>query len=1057
MASRPGTSTEQAADHNDVIDIRERRRSSRRGREPREPKSPSAEPADEDTGVGTALDVYAEKEEAVPMPAEYVAMEPEGDIDGLVVGNVDGVGPVGIEGWAWDPRTPNEAIDVEFVVDGLVVLQVTADLLRRDLLATGVGNGRHGFLVEKVYLPPFAESVTVRRVSDGLELPGSPLSIVPSEKEGGNAPYMGNVDVSVPDQVPSKTESFGLAANNEESHGLTGANGLVYTSVVDETLPIGNIDRLDYEEISGWVWDARRPDTPIDIEILDDDAVVLRMSADRYRSDLVDVGIGNGWHGFSVRNLAGIFPLSRHRVRVRRASDGLDLPESPAWITQPGIDFRSIDFIDQVFLTAVHAATRPDDLTQPLNHLLRFVGELINARDDLMRAQKSPPQISPADIADGVLSSRARELVDNIRQAYKPVYVAPSATPVVSVVIPVCNKFSVTYDCLKSIEAAMPSRSFEVIIVDDCSEDETMLAALAVSGAVRILRNAENLGFVRSCNAGAAAAKGKYLLFLNNDTLVRDGWLDELVETFEQVPNIGIAGSKLLFEDGKLQEAGGIIWRLGDGWNWGRGRDPAEPMFSYLRDVDWVSGAALMIEAEVFQSLGGFDPIFAPGYYEDTDLAFRVRALGKRVVIQPASEIVHLEGVSSGTDTSGTGMKRFQVINHAKFYKRWKEALLTHRFNGQAPEEEAERLVGRRAYFIDDSVPTPDQDAGSNAAFEHMRALIDLGYKVTFLPADNMSRIDPYTMGLQKIGIECLHHPWYWSVEEVFRKATHKPDLVYLHRYSNASKYATMVHRYFPDCRIIYNVADLHFLRMERQAEVEDGTITAGQVLQQRRVELSAMMNVDCVIVHSPVEARMLHEADVSLKVQVVPWTVRARPTPLPFTARAGMAFVGGFGHPPNVDAVRYFLENIQPVLRRHLPDSKTYLVGSKMPQEIANMRVPGVAPVGFVPVLADVLNNLRLTVVPLRYGAGIKGKVLESFAHGLPCVMSEVAAEGLELPADLAWLVAATPAEFAEKIGRVHEDEAFNRDLSAAGLAYIEQRFSAAPVKDGLRAAIMG
>lgn len=236
-----------------------------------------------------------------------------------------------------------------------------------------------------------------------------------------------------------------------------------------------------------------------------------------------------------------------------------------------------------------------------------------------------------------------------------------------------------------------------------------------------------------TCNAGAAIAKGKYLLFLNNDTLVKEGWLDELVETFENVPNVGIAGSKLLFEDGKLQEAGGIIWRLGDGWNWGRGHDPDELPYTYLRDADWVSGAALMIENGMFRELNGFDEIFAPGYYEDTDLAFRVRALGKRVVVQPASQIIHLEGVSSGTDTSGPGMKRYQVINHAKFYQRWKDTLITHRLNGRFPEREAERMVHRRAYSIDDTVPTPDQDAGSNAAVEHMRALIELGYKVTFI------------------------------------------------------------------------------------------------------------------------------------------------------------------------------------------------------------------------------------------------------------------------------------------------------------------------------------
>jgi O-antigen biosynthesis protein len=400
-------------------------------------------------------------------------------------------------------------------------------------------------------------------------------------------------------------------------------------------------------------------------------------------------------------------------------------------------------------------------------------------------------------------------------------------------------------------------------------------------------------------------------------------------------------------------------------------------------------------------------------------------------------------------------MKRYQMINQAKFYQRWKDKLTTHRFNGQLPEQEAERLVDRRAYFIDDSVPTPDQDAGSNAAVEHMRALMALGYKVTFLPADNMAQIDPYTLQLQKIGVECLHYPYYWSVEEVFRKTSHKPDLVYLHRYSNASKYVTMARRYFPACRIVYSVADLHFLRMERQAGVEAGTISAAQIAQQRRAELSAMQNSDCVIVHSAAEARVVREAEPSLFPIVVPWTVRPRPTPIPFERRSGLAFVGGFGHPPNVDAVRFYIDEIHPLLRPELPRTATYLVGSKMPDEITNMRVPGVVPVGFVSILGDVLNKLRLTVVPLRYGAGIKGKVLESLAHGLPCVMSEVAAEGFELPDDLAWLVASTPRAFAEKIVQLHENEGFNRELSEAGLAYIERRHAAEAVHEALRTAV--
>jgi O-antigen biosynthesis protein len=733
--------------------------------------------------------------------------------------------------------------------------------------------------------------------------------------------------------------------------------------------PAGNLDRLDHDEILGWAWDGIHPDEPIDIDILDNDAVLLKVRADQFRSDLLTAGLGNGNHGFAVRGHSGLLSLSLHQVRVCRSTDGVDIPGSPRLLSRPVLDSRAVDFFERVVSSAILVAKTPNDLVEPLDCILRLLNELVNASDTLGRTIGSERHGSSIlETAAGAgLTDRMLELVDQLRLNHAPIHLELADGPTVSVIIPVHNKFSYTYNCLQSIQRALPKRSFEVIIVDDCSDDETLLSALVFGGSVRILRNASNLGFVRSCNTGAAAAKGRYLFFLNNDTLVKEGWLDELVETFEHVPNIGIAGAKLLFSDGKLQEAGGIIWRLGDGWNWGRGREAAEPEFSFMRDADWVSGAALMIERETFRQRNGFDELYAPAYYEDTDLAFRVRELGKRVVVQPASEIVHLEGVSAGTDPSGTGMKRYQVINHAKFYQRWKDTLLSHRFNGQLPEVEAERRVTRRAYFIDDSVPSPDQDAGSNAAIQHMRTLMDLGYKVTFLPADNMAKIDPYTGQLQKLGVECWYHPYRGSVEEVFRKASKAPDLVYLHRFTNASKYALMVKRYFPDCRIVYCVADLHFLRMQRQADVEPRSISLAQVMQQRRNELLAMQSVDCVIVHSPFEAGQLRELDPTLRVQIVPWTVLTRPATLPFSRRFGTAFVGGFAHPPNVDAVCHLVKEILPSLRSLVPDYVTYIVGSKMPNEIANLEAPGLRCIGFVSELADILHKLRCTVAPLR------------------------------------------------------------------------------------------
>lgn len=856
-------------------------------------------------------------------------------------------------------------------------------------------------------------------------------------------------------RVTEESSDIAATLDYDRFEAVSGADSNTWAAdEIDARIPfspaIGHLDRCDFVEIKGWVWDPERPETPVDIELLDGDSVVLRVAADLFRADLRDGGIGDGRHAFSILNVGGLLPYSRHRVRVRRAFDGRDLAGSPSWMVQPRLDDQAAAFMEEVVGSVIRNAVTPDDLIPPLGHLLHLLNDTVNAHEALVRSVGTGRDIRRQDVVAGAdLTDRMRDLVDHLLYSYQPLHFELEEAPEVSVIIPVYNKFSYTYDCLRSIQVALPKRSFEIIIADDCSSDETLLCSLVFSGNVRIVRNTTNQGFIRTCNAGAAAARGQYLLFLNNDTLVKDGWLDELVGTFEQVPNVGIAGSKLLFEDGTLQESGGITWRLGDGWNWGRGRDPSEPAFMYLRDADWVSGAALMIERPLFEQLKGFDEYYLPAYYEDTDLAFRVRALGKRVVVQPASEIIHLEGISAGTDTSGTGMKRFQVVNHAKFYQRWKGTLISHRLNGDRPELEAERTVVKRAYFIDDSVPTPDQDAGSNAAVTHMLALMDLGYKVTFLPADNMAKIDPYTGQLQKLGIECQYYPHYWSVEEVFRKAAVKPDLVYLHRYSNASKYATMVRRYFPDCRVIYSVADLHFLRMERQLEVEPGSVSANEVAVQRRAEMSAMDNVDCVIVHSPVEAAMLAQVAPDVNVKVVPWTVRLRPTPLPFVERSGTAFVGGFGHPPNADAVQYLVSEILPLLQERVPEMTTYIIGSKMPNSITSLRRPGLVPVGFVPELGDVLNKLRCTVVPLRYGAGIKGKVLESFAHGLPCVMSEVAAEGLELPEDLAWLVARTAAEFVEKLGRLQRDEGFNTKLAEAGLEYVGRRHS--------REAVMG
>ena len=821
--------------------------------------------------------------------------------------------------------------------------------------------------------------------------------------------------------------------------------------------PSGHVDVISHETISGWAWNPLDPEESVALEIYDGSELLIRTRADIYRGDLRDAGIGSGKHGFTIPNPSVLLPLARHQIAVRRAADGVDLPGSPKWLLRPeaGFDLSLAKFFYSAASASANVARRPEDLDEPLTLTLRVLDQLLNVRNSL-HAEGSPP--SGAGLQGFLVaaqpSDRTRELITKVETEFTPIRFKAVENPLVSIVIPVYNEFRTTYNCLKSIAENLPKCGFEIIIVDDGSSDESLFAGFVMSGAVRLIRNSKNEGFLRSCNAGAADARGKYLLFMSNRTLVRPKWLDELVSTFNNVPNVGIVGSKLLFESGLLQEAGGVIWRLGDGWHYGSQADPNDPRFCYLRDCDYVSGTALMLEKALFRKLNGFDESYVPEYYEDADICMRVRANGKRVVVQPVSEIVHLRGTSAEQDVQASAKGQYQQINQRKFYQRWQETLSTHRFRGDQPELEAERTVTRRAYFIDDTTLTPDQDAGSNAAWQHILALMRLGYKVTFLPAENMAQLNPYTTNLQRLGVECLYAPYYGSVEEVFRKARSKPDLVYLHRFVNASKYISLVRHHFPNCFAVYSVADLHFLRQQREMAVAGSLSGAPKVSEE--AELAAMRQVDSVLVHSSFEADLLRRKVPGLRVHTVPWAVLPRPSLIPFKDKSGYALVGGYNHRPNVDGAIYLAREIAPLVHASEPGIPGFLVGSNAPPEVVSLAGKNLECLGFVPNLTSLLHRLRCTVAPLRFGAGLKGKILESFAHGLPCVMTDVAAEGLNLPSQLEWLVARTPEEFAKKICAVHQDQSLNVQLAAAVLDFIRRNFNNDTTQRLLAEAIM-
>jgi O-antigen biosynthesis protein len=647
-----------------------------------------------------------------------------------------------------------------------------------------------------------------------------------------------------------------------------------------------------------------------------------------------------------------------------------------------------------------------------------------------------------------------------------PVELRTSTSPLLSILVPVHGKWDYTRACLLSIAAHRPAVPFEVLVIDDASPDRTAELAAASPG-VRLVRTERNVGFVHACNLGASHARGAYLLFLNNDTEVRPGALDALVDAADSDPRIGLVGAMLVYPDGRLQESGGIIWADGSGWNYGRGRDPGAPEFQVRRDVDYCSGAAILVRREVFEHVGGFDQRYAPAYYEDTDLAFAIRASGYRSIVEPRAVVMHHEGVSHGTEPT-TGVKRYQKINRAQFVDKWASTLAdqlpvaSERNVWLARQRGPAGHRGGLVLIADHQIPTPDRDSGSLRMHRLLLTLVELGQRVVFFPT-NGALAQPYAAELQRHGITVLPDP---AGQEVFlREAGAALHLAVLSRPQVAWQLLEKLRRAAPQCLVGYDTVDLHFLRLHRQAEVAaatgDGrsaTALAGMAAASRELELGLVRATEVTLVVSEHEQSLLRSLVPQADVRVLSNVHHpADEVPGP-GGRAGLLFVGSFDHLPNRDAARWMAREVLPLVHRRRGDAVLHVVGPNPSPDVLALASETVTVHGWVADLAPLHRRCRLSVAPLRFGAGVKGKVGESLAAGLPTVGTPVAVEGMGLVDGQHVLVAADAPGFADQVVALLDDDALWCTLSAAGASAIIERFGShvarAALQDLLEAA---
>ncbi len=720
------------------------------------------------------------------------------------------------------------------------------------------------------------------------------------------------------------------------------------------------------------------------------------------------------------------------------------LREARRWVTHPGERFahaltRFIKGCRSVYdRLPISCATRLRHrrlLASRFPRVLLASGSPAATIPGLVRSM--PPQIG-VRAAAAPLPARAASSRDRITLPRRD-------EPAVSVILPVRDQWAHTLACLRSIVAGEPTLAYEVILADDASTDDTRDADQWVDGLV-VHRNAHNLGFLRNCNAAARRARGEYLLFLNNDTEIQPGAITSLLQTFRDRPDAGLVGSKLIYPDGRLQEAGGIVWNDGSAWNYGRGQNPALPEFNYVRETDYCSGASIMVPRALFTQLGGFDERYAPAYYEDTDLAFAVRAAGRKVYYQPSSVVVHHEGASHGVDT-GQGVKSGQRRNQRLFEGKWRETLTRDHFpNGLEVFKARDRSRHVKTMLvIDHYLPQPDRDAGSRVMWSFLRLFRSMGFNVKFWPQN--LRYDPaYAAPLEQLGVEIFHGPHYVDGFDAWARVHGAAlDYVLLSRPQVAIDFLTPLRKH-SRAKLLFYGHDLHHARMMREHAVTQEADQLKKADAMRDLEISIWRRVDAVYYPSFEETAVVLRECPGVAARTVPlyfFDERTSPNPGP-AGRRGILFVAGFAHPPNVDAAAWLVRDVMPLVHREMGDAHLYLVGSHPTAEVCGLASDHVTVTGYVSDqrLAEFYRSARVAVVPLRFGAGVKSKVIEAMHHGIPLVTTPTGAQGLE-SLESAVPVAADAADIAAEILSLLRDDVRWGHVAAAGEAYVTSRFT--------------
>jgi GT2 family glycosyltransferase/ssDNA-binding Zn-finger/Zn-ribbon topoisomerase 1 len=638
-----------------------------------------------------------------------------------------------------------------------------------------------------------------------------------------------------------------------------------------------------------------------------------------------------------------------------------------------------------------------------------------------------------------------------------PLLFESSPTPKVSILIPFYNEEIYTWNCLIFLNKFLTNEfPFEIVLLDDNSTEYNDFTLIK---GISIYKNHENIGFLKNINKGIQLAKGEYIYILNNDTEVQANFLKELFYVFENFKNVGAVGSKLINPNRTLQEAGSVFMKDCSIRQIVKKKKPYYPEVNYIVKVDYCSGCSLLFKKyDDYGNFNLFDEQFAPAYFEETDFCFNLKYIQKKeIYYTPFSEVVHYNGITYNSPKNNNVSKNEQkttlfATNFEKFKLKWSTQL--QEIKATTIEVRVQELYNTKSIvFFTGMIPEYDKDSGSNRLKELIIGYLDLNYHVTLI-CEHVYSENSYIYFYQKLGVNVFyeHKKYTGGFEKYLINQKIDANIVWFYGPRTFENCYNVVKKIMSNAKLVYDMIDIHHLRYQRSFELEpEKKIFKKKYKKYKKIECKASNLADYVITISEFEEDYMKsycDPKKLVTVSNIHYTKVDKKTIPPFEERNDIIFIGST-HTPNIDALYFLYTEIMPIVWKQIPDLRVNIIGS-VNTAITDINHPNFVFHGYVHCIESFFKSNLIMVAPLRYGAGVKGKIGQAFEYYLPVITSSIGAEGMNLKNKENALIEDSKEGFANAILTLHSNKVLWKTLQSKSEDSLHP-FSRAKLKENL------